>query len=136
MKKQKGKYKKHNHSDGITATITLPSLQALRVSGVASGDIEGVDSEEFDLRVSGVAEVDISGTCGMLDAKVSGVGELDAKDLKCRDADVVLSGVGEMSVYASESIDVTASGVGSVNVYGNPKKVDKTKSFFTDISIK
>ncbi len=132
----KKKKRLKGHRDGIEARITMPALTDLHVSGVASGDITGVDSEAFELHVSGVAEVDIDGRCGRLEAHVSGVGELDAEKLKCEEADVHLSGVGEMSVYASEYADISASGVGEVDVYGDPKKVDKSKSLFTSINIK
>ena len=133
---KKKKWKNRGHRDGIEATITLPALTDVHVSGVASGDITGVDADRFELHVSGVAEVDIDGRCDKLEAHVSGVGELDARELKCGDADVHLSGVGEVSVYASEYADVSASGVGEVDVYGDPKKVDKNKSLFTQINIK
>lgn len=136
LKKSRKKKKKHGHTDGIEVTVTLPALNALSISGVASGEIDGVDAGNFQLRVSGVAEVDIDGSCDTLDAKVSGVGELDAKDFKCKNADIKLSGVGEMSVYASESVDVSASGVGSVDVYGKPEKIEKSKSMFTEINIR
>jgi len=133
-KKYKNK-KRHNHK-GIVASITLPELEALKVSGVASGDIENVDANDFNLSVSGVAEVNIDGICNSLTARVSGVGELDAENLKCKDVDVTLSGVGEVSVYASDSVDVKASGVGDVQVYGKPDKVSKKKAMFTNVSIK
>ncbi len=130
------KKKRKQHNNGITADITLPKLSALSVAGVASGDITGVDADDFDLSVSGVAEVNIDGTCKSLKARVSGVGELDARDFKCSNADVSLSGVGEMSVYASSSVDVRASGVGEVVVYGKPEDVKKSKAMFTKITIK
>lgn len=136
--KKDKKYKKkkqHNHK-GIIAKITLPDLEALRVSGVASGDVENVDADDFDLSVSGVAEVNIDGTCNALTARVSGVGELDAENFKCKDVNVTLSGVGEVSVHASESVDVKASGVGDVQVYGKPDKVSKKKAMFTNVTIK
>ena len=136
--KKDKKYKKkkqHNHK-GIIASITLPDLEALKVSGVASGDVENIDADDFDLSVSGVAEVNIDGSCNTLTARVSGVGELDAENLKCKDVDVTLSGVGEVSVYASKSVDVKASGVGNVQVYGNPDKVSKKKAMFTNVTIK
>jgi len=130
----KKKWKKKNRH-GIDAVITLPKLNDMEVSGVASADIQGVDAENFELDVSGVAEVDIEGQCGSLDALVSGVGELDAEDLICDNVEVHLSGVGEVSVYADEFADVTASGMGEVDVYGGPERVKKDKSFFTSIDI-
>lgn len=134
--KDNRKKKRKGHHDGVQATVTLPALNGLRVAGVASGDVSGVDADDFSLKVSGVAEVEIDGTCNSLSAKVSGVGELNAENFKCKNADVTLSGVGQMDVYASKSVDVTASGVGEVNVYGNPKEVSKSKAMFTQINMK
>lgn len=134
-KKRKTKKKDH-HGENVVATVTLPQLNALKISGVATGDVEGVKAETFELKVSGVAEIDIEGKCDRLKAKVSGVGELNAKDFKCKTSDISLSGVGEMSVYASNSIDISANGVGSVDVYGNPGTVKKNKSMFTTIKMK
>lgn len=130
----KKKWKKKNRH-GIDAKITLPELDELEVSGVASADIEGVDADDFELDVSGVAEVNIEGECRSLDAHVSGVGELDAEDLICEDVEVKLSGVGEVSIHATEFADVTASGMGEVNVYGKPDRINKDKSFFTSIDV-
>lgn len=135
-RKNKNERKKNNNQKGIDATITLPDLEGMKVSGVASGDITNVDAEDFDLKVSGVAEVEIEGSCNNLTARVSGVGELDAKDFECKDVDVTLSGVGEVTVFASESVDVKASGVGDVQVYGNPSTVSKKKAMFTNVTIK
>lgn len=136
QKSKKYKHKKSHNHKGIVANITLPELDALKVSGVASGDIENVDAKDFSLSVSGVAEVNIDGTCENLTARVSGVGELDARNFKCEDVDVTLSGVGEVSVYADHSVDVKASGVGNVDVYGKPDKITKKKAMFTNVNVK
>ena len=133
---KKNKKQKYKNSNGIEASITLPNLTGLKVSGVAEGNITGIDADNFDIRVSGVGEVTMSGRCNHMTAKVSGVGEISAKDLKCNDVHVALSGVGEADVYASKSIDVSASGVGEVNVWGKPEEVSKSKGFMSSINIK
>lgn len=134
--KDKKKRKRRKNQKGVDVSITMPSLQALGVSGVAEVNAREFDAGDFDLNLSGVAEVTLAGTCESLDAKVSGVGELDARDFKCKTADVSLSGVGEVDVYASEAIDIKASGVGDVAVYGNPERVSKSKGMFTEVKLK
>lgn len=57
-------------NQGLEATITLPSLRAIDVSGIVDGDLSGIDAEEFDADFSGVGSVDISGTCGHFDADI------------------------------------------------------------------
>ncbi len=126
--KKKSRWKKRK---SVNAYITMPDLNALKVSGVTDADINGVDTDTFDLRVSGVADVDISGRCDLLDARISGVSDVDAQDLKCARGDVTLSGVGDMEVYTSDAIDASVSGVGDVTVYGSPEKVEKSVSKYT-----
>lgn len=129
----KGKIK-NNH--GVLATITLPYLDGLDITGVGTGDITGIEADNFTLDVSGVGEMDLEGTCGSLRAEVSGVGDFSTADLKCEDVKAELSGVGEFTVYASESADVSAMGIGQVVVLGNPKSITKDSSFLSKVRVR
>ncbi len=127
--------KHHGDRDGLRAVVTMPTLDRLSVSGVTDADIRGVDAGLFEVHLSGVGEVTIAGRCGNLEARVSGVGELNAEDLRCAVADVSLSGMGEASIYAREAASAEVSGMGEINVYGSPKKVDKRGGFFAEITV-
>ena len=130
-RKRKKSWSFNNTTKSINAYITMPDLNELNVSGVTDADITGVDAGSFDLHVSGVADVNISGRCGSLDAHISGVSDVDAEGLVCEHGDVSLSGVGDMDVYTSKSIDVSVHGVGSVTVHGKPESVEKSVSKYT-----
>jgi len=134
-RKKKDKKIKGKSNNGVSAIITLPALNALEIIGVGSGEINGVDSENFNLDISGVGELSISGKCGALEANIAGVGEINTKKLKCKTADISLAGVGEMTAYASETVDVSAAGIGGVKVYGGPKNVSKSKGFLSSVKI-
>lgn len=121
---------------GVTATVSMPSLVAIKASGVVDGDITGVDAEDFRADLSGVGSLDLEGVCGSFKAHVSGVGDLDARELKCKSVDIDVSGVGEASIYASEEVDASVGGIGSISVYGSPSRVDKNGGPFADISVK
>ncbi len=121
--------------DGVTAKVTMPELSSVEVSGVVDGDVDGIAAGEFDVDISGVGDLSLSGTCDSLDARVSGVGDLDAADLKCKTVDVTVSGVGEAKVYASESVDAAVSGMGEISVDGSPKNVQKEGGLFSDINV-
>ena len=127
--------KDHDGHDSLTATVTMPALDRLTVSGVVDADISGVDAGAFEVNLSGVGEVKIEGRCKRLDARVSGVGELNARTLECAEADIALSGMGEASVYARETAKAEVSGMGEINIYGSPKTVDKRGGFFSEISV-
>ncbi len=120
---------------GVDAEITLPVLNGLDVSGVVDGEIADIDADAFRLAISGVGDITLSGRCDALDARVSGVGDLDADKLECRVVDVTVSGVGDASVYASEEVDATVSGMGDIDVYGGPERVSKSDSMFADVTV-
>ncbi len=133
-KRMKGE-KNRNNRDGVEAVITLPSLKAVKISGVVDGHISDVDADDFTVKISGVGDLEIDGECGALDAHLSGVGDLDARNLECGVADVKVSGVGSAVVFASDEIDAKVSGMGDIDVYGSPEKVSKNKSMFADITV-
>lgn len=128
--------RRSGHNGSIVAEVQAPRITGITVSGVAEAEIYDVEADLFSARLSGVGEVTIKGECGRLDAKVSGVGELDAEDLKCREVDVTVSGVGSASVFAAEAVDARVSGMGDISVAGAPEKVRKSGGFLADISIK
>ena len=134
-KKRLHREKNHDGHNSLTATVTLPALDSLTVSGVVDADITGVDAGAFEVNLAGVGEVNISGRCKRLDARVSGVGELNAKSLECAEADIALSGMGEASVFAREIAKAEVSGMGEINIYGSPKTVDKRGGFFSEITV-
>lgn len=124
-----------DNRQGVDAVITLPSLAAIDISGVVDGAIAGVNSDRFEVDISGVGDIRFDGECGALDARVSGVGDLDADALECRVVTVRVSGVGDASVYASEEVDARVSGMGDIDVYGSPERVSKSDSMFAEITV-
>lgn len=124
-----------NH--GVSAKVTMPAIRGIDVTGVVDGSIRGVDAEEFRADLSGVGDLKIAGTCTTLVAEVSGVGELDADELKCRNVRIDVSGIGGASVYASESVEADIAGIGKVDIEGSPANVSKSNSGpFGRISVK
>lgn len=50
---------------------------------------------------------------------ISGSGKYNAGDLRSETVDAEISGLGDATVWATDTLD--ASGSGSVNYYGNPR---------------
>lgn len=134
-KRRVSRDKKRGDHESPKATITMPALDRLTVSGVVDADIRGVDAGAFAIALSGVGDVTIEGRCKRLDARVSGVGELDAKSLECADAEIALSGMGEAAVYARESAKAEVSGMGEIEIYGSPKTIDKRGGYLGEITV-
>lgn len=101
--------------------IAVPKLTALRISGVVRGEVSDLDVDDFDLDFDGVGELRLSGRCGDADYSVSGVGEVDLSDFRCLRVRAGVSGIGDVELYAGETIDLRVSGIGDVTVRGNPR---------------
>lgn len=123
-------------SGSYKATITVPKLDYLGLSGATEAVATGIDAEEFEYRASGASETEMSGTCDSLTVRVSGASELNAKDLVCKDAEVRGSGASEIDIHATESLSVRASGATDIDVYGSPKTKEMSTSGASDIDYK
>ncbi|MEL7014784.1 MAG: head GIN domain-containing protein [Pseudomonadota bacterium] len=130
---QKGRHFRNKKS--VDATITLPHLREIIVSGVVEGSVRGVDTDDFAIRVSGVGDLRVDGRCTQLRADLSGVGDLDARELKCDAVKITVSGVGDARVYAKKELDAHVSGIGDLTCFGSPARVRKNKSFFSSINV-
>ena len=124
-----------NNNRGIDITITMPSLDGIEITGIGNGEINGINADDFDIEVAGIGAMELNGKCDTLNADYAGMGELNARGLKCNDVTVDMSGMGSASVYASDSVDADMSGMGSIDVYGNPKDVRKDKTFMSSVTI-
>ena len=112
-------------------TINSNSFEA---SLTGSGDVVlDVDSNETTIRLTGSGDMELSGSAGELEMKLSGSGDIDADDFKATNAEVYVSGSGDINVNVSGNLKARVNGSGDINYSGNPT-VDKKVSGSGDIS--
>jgi len=139
--------KKHFDFDELILYVTFKDLEKLEIQGGISLETKGyVDLKDFYLHVEGGATVEMNmkankvkvigeggvkfefdGIAEELDATISGAGYLDAIDLKTKNCDIRIEGVGAGSVYATESLNATISGIGKIRYKGDPKVYKKVE---------
>lgn len=112
----------------MVAKIATPKLGAVSASGSTVIVLRGLDGDAFDLDTSGSSKVTATGTSGSVTIRVSGSGAVDARELHAQNVKVVVSGSGDLEVYATDVLDVTISGSGRVRYAGNPRDVRKSIS--------
>lgn len=126
--------------------ITLPSIQRITLSGMGSitctnqfnlhhlmplqplevelsgqGDISlNLDCRKAVVHLSGNGNVELTGSAGVLNATLSGAGELRGSTLASGSAKLTLSGSGTMEVQARDWLNATLSGSGKIAYKGNP----------------
>lgn len=128
-------------SEMINILVVCKELSALRISGVGNvecqnaikGDdlellISSVGKTDLNLKVtsimakiSAVGDISVSGSAEKATINTSGVGNFDLSGFVVKNVHMTNSGVGNVSVHATENLDLTSSGIGKVSYYGKPK---------------
>jgi hypothetical protein len=117
-----------NFKDGIRS-VSL----TIRVSG--SGDVLGkVDVRNLDCGISGSGDTKLSGHAENSMVGISGSGDYEGRDLVTTNTSVDVTGSGDASINASNSINASVSGSGDIEYTGGAQHVSKSKSGSGEIS--
>jgi len=140
----------------LRASVTMPQLSGLTVSGASRGDIYDFSStEDLDITVSGASKVtgditagnvefDISGASTIqlegsandMVASVSGAGRFNLDDFTVNNADVNFSGASSGTVNLNGRLDANLSGASRLWYIGEPTMGDINTSGASTISKK
>lgn len=96
--------------------------------GVGQIKIDDCHVGTFNLTSQSVGLIEVKGTSNEVFIHSEGLGNIDCSEFESKKTTVVSKGVGNLSVYAQESVDISIAGIGTVNYYGDPAEVK------TDIS--
>jgi len=130
--------------DGIKVFITFDQLESLELKGASTISSEStlkskelfveingagvvkmdIDVKDLEVEISGAGLIDLSGKADHQTIDLGGAGNLNAYDLKCKSAEIELSGIGAAQVNVSERLYARVTGVGSIKYKGNPEVVD------------
>jgi hypothetical protein len=91
----------------------------INMTGAGAGRAE-LDVEKLNVTLSGAGDFILSGRADTAELKMSGAGRLDALSLEARDADINISGVGQVRIHCTENLRIVAGGVGQVEYRGSP----------------
>lgn len=129
-------------SEGITVYITIPTLEAVRISG--SGNLKGentftginelgvsisgsgnisleVEANIVDTHISGSGDIRLAGRTDKHGISISGSGDVEAYNLSSGACKVRISGSGDCEVEVQDDLEVRISGSGDVNYKGRPR---------------
>jgi hypothetical protein len=117
----------YSTSHGVIVFLEMAEVRRIDVTGV--GTIVGQNdftSDDLIVNLAGVGNITVSGTADSLVATLTGVGNIDAEDLEVDTCTVVISGIGDCRVHATQELSATISGSGNVYYAGNPPSVSST----------
>jgi Putative auto-transporter adhesin, head GIN domain len=129
----------------LEASIKMPSLEGLQLSGASSGDLSGIIStaqidivlsgassvegdltaRSLEINASGASNVALEGSAVSMSIDVSGASSLDLASLPVETVEVTLSGASDATVNARNRIDpAEASGASHLRYLGDPSLGD------------
>jgi len=90
------------------------------VEGSGSLRATGVEAENLSLALLGSGRLDIAGATRRLRASFQGTGDVEAANLRARDATVATTTVGSVTLTVDGPVTVNAGGLGEVAILGRP----------------
>lgn len=125
----------------ITLHITFKELERLRIYGSIKLETRGyLDLKDLDMLLEGGAKVkmqtkartisvenkggalvELLGITDVLNVRMAGAGHLNAEELKAKDVDFAIEGVGTGKVFATDNLKATIKGAGKITYIGDPE---------------
>lgn len=88
---------------------------AFAINSSGSGDFKGAfDVQKLEARISGSSDMKFTGRADRQNYAISGSGDIQAGELKGKEADVVVSGSGEIHLHIDGPVHQVVSGSGEV----------------------
>jgi hypothetical protein len=91
------------------------------ISGTGNINIHSLKADQLTANISGAGNFTADGQVTGQKISMSGAGNFDGEDMQSSTAKVVISGLGRVVVWATDTLDVNISGTGGVDYYGNPQ---------------
>ena len=124
----------------LRASVTMPQLRGLTVSGASHGDVYDFSSTEdlditvsgasrvngditagnVEFRISGASTIQLEGSANDMVARVSGASRFNLDDFTVNNADVDFSGASSGTVNLSGRLDADLSGASKLWYIGEP----------------
>jgi hypothetical protein len=130
-----------NEDNVLTFTIAVKDLSSLAISGLGNVEMESLATPKLDIvmsgagqvvldklmaddlevEVSGLGNVELAGEVPTARIEIPGAGNLNAPDLKIHSATVKIDGLGNATLWVTDSLTGTINGAGNVEYYGDPE---------------
>ncbi len=104
------------HSD---QTLNFEEIEIL-MHGAGVADFPLI-ANTLELQINGSCETTFTGKVNLLEANISGVGQLHAEELIAKKADIKINGSGTANIHVTDFLDAQTSGSSFINYSGDPK---------------
>jgi hypothetical protein len=109
----------------MSVEVTVPSLDAVRLTGTGVMTVDGHDLEQLTISLAGTGTLRAAGSVSQLDVELLGTGDVELRELVSEVAIVELAGTGDVFVNVTRTLDASLSGIGTIYYSGNPGSVTR-----------
>jgi predicted small secreted protein len=92
----------------------------ITINGAGQASINTLNADSVAVQISGTGNVQLAGEVNQSKLNIDGAGNVQAGDLKTANTTVIVNGLGNGTVWATNSLDVTINGGGTLGYYGSP----------------
>jgi hypothetical protein len=124
------------HCHECKVRITVPTLDALSLTGTGGITATGIATSSLAVAISGTGAIEVSGNAATVNYALAGTGSIDGKALAAKSANVSMDGTGGIAMRASNDANIELGGVGSIDVYGHPRSLTKSNSGMGKIRVR
>lgn len=111
----------HAFSKGVQIKVVLPSVSHVTVNGSGTVCYHEIDEENLEVNVKGSGDLFLSGKVTNFSGYIAGSGDIDGDELFAKHAKVEVTGSGDASINAAESVDAVVVGSGDIVIFGYTK---------------
>ena len=104
----------------LDVVLSAPAITDWKILGSGDLDLNQINQPDLRLDIRGSGGVTATGTAKTVDLRISGSGSGRLKDLTVQSAKVDIRGSGDAEITAQADADVLISGSGDVDIYGHP----------------
>jgi hypothetical protein len=136
---------RYNNIHKAEIYVSAKSLNSLTNSGSGHMEVEGtistsaefktvlsgsgniiatIKSDGLRAKISGSGSIKLRGSCGDADLGISGSGQIDARDLKAQAVSAGITGSGDVYITAEKTVSAHITGSGNVVYSGNATITD------------
>lgn len=112
---------------GSRLTITMPSLEGIKISGSSDIRAQGINSDELTINITGSGDVELTGKAREVVIEIRGSGDIDARNFHAVEAEIDIRGSGDVDISVSARLWVSISGSGDITYYGEPELKKKIR---------
>ena len=138
-----------NHGQKLHISVTMPRIVGVAMSGAGSIRVDRADVPDFaaimkgagsinllalhartvQLMMYGAGEIKAAGTAERVEARMNGVGSIDAAGLIAHAGHFDLGGTGSIKAHVDGAAEANAGGMGSIRIFGKANCITHRSGF-------